>query len=345
MRIIVDAMGGDLAPQAMVEGAVQAAQELNLPITLVGREQAIRACLKEQNIQALPKQMEIRDASDVVDMHDEPATVLKKRKDSSMIVGLQMLRDGEGDAFVSAGSTGALLSAATLLVRRIRGIRRAAMGPVIPTKKGGALLIDCGATAECTPEFLLQFACMGAIYARTVLGVQEPRVALLNIGTEDSKGTELQKQSYLLLRRAGEQGLIRFIGNIEARDVPLGGADVVVSDGYTGNILLKGIEGTALFLADMMKGMFKKNLLTKLAAVLCMDGIRSFKKTMDYRQTGGTALIGLTKPVIKAHGSSDALAMKNAIRQAAEAVQANVAEKIAANIDAMRIPKEQNDAE
>jgi len=280
-----------------------------------------------------------------VDMHDDPATVVKKKKDSSMVVGLNMLKEGGGDAFVSAGSTGALLSAATLTVRRVKGIRRAAMAPQIPTKTGReAVLIDCGATADCTPEFLLQFAFMGSYYAEKVLGIENPRVALLNIGAEDSKGGELQKAVYPLLKQAGEAGAINFTGNIEARDVPLGGADVVVADGFSGNILLKGIEGTALFMA-MMKDMFKKNVLTKLAALLCMDGVKAFKKKMDYRETGGTALIGLSKPVIKAHGSSDALAIRNAIRQAIGAVEADVAATLAANMDHMVIPKEYQHAE
>ena len=306
----------------------------------------ILMALADHQIQTLPKGVEIANADDVVDMHDDPATVVKKKKDSSMVVGLTMLKEGGGDAFVSAGSTGALLSAATLIVRRVKGIRRAAMGPQIPTKTGReCVLIDCGATADCTPEFLLQFAFMGSYYAEKVLGIENPRVALLNIGAEDSKGGELQKAVYPLLKQAGEAGKINFTGNIEARDVPLGGADVVVSDGFSGNILLKGIEGTALFMASMMKDMFKKNILTKLAALLCMDGVKAFKKKMDYRETGGTALIGLNKPVIKAHGSSDALAIRNAIRQAIGAVEADVAATLAANMDHMVIPKEYQHAE
>lgn len=345
MRIIVDAMGGDNAPEAAALGAMQAAKDFGLEVVLVGRGEAILECLKKNGVQTLPKGVEIANADDVVDMHDDPATVIRTRKNSSMVVGLQMLRDGGGDAFVSAGSTGALLSAATLIVRRIKGIRRAAMGPVIPTKTGGCVLIDCGATADCTPEFLLQFAFMGSFYAKKMLGIESPRVGLLNIGTEDTKGGVLQKTVYPLLQKAGETGYINFIGNVEARDVPLGGADVVVADGFSGNILLKGIEGTALFLSGMMKDMFKKNLLTKLAAALCMDGIKSFKKKMDYRETGGTAFIGLTKPVIKAHGSSDALAIRNAVRQARDAVSANISEDIEANIDRMLVPKELENAE
>ena len=346
MRILVDAMGGDNAPDQIALGAIQAAKDFGCEAVLVGRGEAILQALKDQGIETLPKGVEIANADDVVDMHDDPATVVKKKKDSSMVVGLTMLKEGGGDAFVSAGSTGALLSAATLIVRRVKGIRRAAMGPQIPTKTGReCVLIDCGATADCTPEFLLQFAFMGSYYAEKVLGIENPRVALLNIGAEDSKGGELQKAVYPLLKQAGEAGKINFTGNIEARDVPLGGADVVVSDGFSGNILLKAIEGTALFMASMMKDMFKKNLLTKLAALLCMDGVKAFKKKMDYRETGGTVLIGLNKPVIKAHGSSDALAIRNAIRQAIGAVEADVAGTLAANMDHMVIPKEYQHAE
>ena len=346
MRILVDAMGGDLAPKAAALGAIRAAQELGTEVVLVGRGEAILQCLKENGVETLPKGVEIANAEDVVDMHDDPAAVVRKRKDSSMVVGLRMLAEGGGDAFISAGSTGALLTAATLVVKRIKGIRRAAMGPVIPTKAGGgAVLIDCGANAECTPEFLLQFAFMGSYYAQKMLKLERPRVGLLNIGTEDSKGGALQKEAYALLKKAGDAGYLNFIGNVEARDVPLGGADVVVADGFSGNILLKGIEGTALFMASMMKNMFKKNVLTKLAALLCMDGVKAFKKKMDYRETGGTALIGLSKPVIKAHGSSDALAIRNAIRQAIGAVEADVAATLAANMDHMVIPKEYQYAE
>ncbi len=340
MRIILDAMGGDHAPVAAALGAVDAAREYGCEVVLVGRGGQILQALKENGIETLPRGLEIANAEDVVDMHDDPATVIKTRAESSMVVGLRMLHEGGGDAFVSAGSTGALLSAATLIVRRVRGIRRAAMGPVIPTKDGGgALLIDCGATADCTPEFLLQFAVMGSICAKKLMGLDAPRVALLNIGAEDSKGGELQKAAYALLSRAGEQGVIRFTGNIEARDVPLGGADVVVSDGFSGNILLKGIEGTALFLSSMLKEMFGKNLLTKLAALLCSGGIRAFKRKMDYRETGGTLMIGLTRPVIKAHGSSDRLAFCNAIRQAAQAAQADLASDLAANMEHMVLPR------
>lgn len=328
MRIIVDAMGGDHAPSQVVLGAIDAVKSQDVEVVLVGRGETILETLKAEGIHDLPKGVEIANADDVVDMHDDAATVIKKRPESSMIVGLRMLADGQGDGFVSAGSTGALLTAATLIVKRIKGIRRAAMGPVMPTATGNCVLIDCGANAECTPEFLVQFAHMGAIYAEKVLDKKNPTVGLLNIGTEDTKGGELQKASYALLKAEREKGTINFIGNVEARDVPLGGADVVVSDGFSGNILLKGVEGTAKFMAGMMKQMFKKNFLTKIAALFCKSGIDAFKKKMDYRETGGTVFIGIKKPVVKAHGSSDRRAIECAIHQAAVAARTDVAGKI-----------------
>lgn len=345
MRILVDAMGGDNAPAAAALGAIRAAEALGTEVVLVGRGEEILKALADHQIQTLPKGVEIANADDVVDMHDDPATVLKKKPQSSMVVGLQMLRDGGGDAFVSAGSTGALLSAATLTVRRVKGIRRAAMGPVIPTATGSVMLIDCGATADCTPEFLLQFAFMGSYYAGKTLAIERPRVALLNIGAEDTKGGTLQKQTYALLQKANDAGYLNFVGNIEARDVPLGGADVVVADGFSGNILLKGIEGTALFMSSMVKDMFKKNLLTKLAALLCMSGVKSMKAKLDYRETGGTLLLGISKPVVKAHGSSDERAVFSAIRQAVQAVEAGFTEDIRQNVDKMIVPKELEHAE
>ena len=262
MKIILDAMGGDNAPQAVVQGALEAHAQCGADIVLVGREEAIRACLTGP----LPEGVEIVNATEVVEMCDDPATAFKRKKDSSLTVGLTMLKNGEGDAFVSAGSTGALLAGATLLVKRIRGVRRAAMGPVLPTATGRALLCDCGANAECTPEYLLQFAYLGSYYAEKVLGIVQPRVGLLNIGAEPSKGDTLRHETYALLEEAGQEGRLNFIGNIEARDVPLGGADVVVADGFSGNVLLKTIEGTAKFMSGMMKDMFKRNFLTKLAA-------------------------------------------------------------------------------
>ena len=319
MRIILDAMGGDNAPQAPVIGALQAAKDFGAQITLVGRGEEILSVLRSQGYHDLPEGMEIAHADEVVDMHDDPATVVRKRKNSSMMIGLKMLSDGLGDAFVSAGSTGALLTGATLLVKRVKGIRRAAIGPTMPNKTGGkTVILDCGANAECTPEFLLQFGLVGSIYAKKCLGVENPKIGLLNIGTEDSKGTPLQKEAYALLKEAGDKGIINFVGNTEARDVPLGAVDVVVCDGFAGNVLLKSIEGTAMFMGSLVSKMFKKNFLSKLSAALVMKDIKAFKKMLDYREIGGTPFLGIRKPVIKAHGSSDALAFRNAVRQAME---------------------------
>ena len=322
MKIILDAMGGDNAPEAPVLGAIEAVKAYGAQITLVGRGEAILAVLGKHGINDLPEGMEIANADDVVDMHDDPASVIHKRKNSSMIVGLKLLADGQGDAFVSAGSTGALLTGATLLVKRVKGIRRAAMAPAMPTKTGGKVIIcDCGANAECTPEFLLQFGLVGSAYAQKSLHLENPRVGLLNIGTEDSKGTPLQKEAYALLQQAAEQGLINFVGNVEARGVPLGEVDVVVCDGFSGNVLLKSIEGTAMFMGSQLKKIFKSSLMTKIGYLLCKSGVQEMVKLMDYREIGGTQFLGIKKPVIKAHGASDALAFRNAVRQAMAAAE------------------------
>ncbi len=331
MKIILDAMGGDLAPEAPVLGAIAASRDFGAQITLVGRGEEILAVMKKHGIRDLPEGMEIAHADDVVDMHDDPASIIHKRKNSSMVVGLKMLSDGQGDAFVSAGSTGALLTGATLLVKRVKGIRRAAMGPAMPNKTGGkTVILDCGANAECTPEFLLQFGLVGSLYAKRYLGVENPKIGLLNIGTEDSKGTDLQKQAYALLQGAADQGLINFVGNVEARDVPLGAVDVVVCDGFSGNVLLKSIEGTAMFMGSQLKKMFKKNLATKIGYLFSKSGVNDIKKLLDYRQIGGTPFLGIRKAVIKAHGSSDEIAFRNAIGQAMDAANSNIAQELEA---------------
>ncbi len=333
MKIILDAMGGDLAPTAPVLGALEAAKAYGVEITLVGRGESILEVLGKNGIDTLPEGIEIANADDVVDMHDDPATVLHKRKTSSMVIGLKMLADGQGDAFVSAGSTGALLTGATLLVKRVKGIRRAAMAPAMPNKKGGkTVILDCGANAECTPEFLLQFGMVGSAYAQKVLGIPNPRVGLLNIGTEDSKGGPLQREAYALLKQAGDQGLMNFTGNVEARGVPLGEVDVVVCDGFSGNVLLKSIEGTAMFVGSLMKRMFKKNLLSKAGYLLCKSGVQDMTKLLDYREIGGTQFLGIQKPVIKAHGASDTLAFRNAVKQAMEAAEGDFTRQLAEDL-------------
>ena len=329
MKIILDAMGGDLAPEAPVMGAIDAVKAFGAEITLVGRGEEILEVLKKNGIENLPKGIEICHADDVVDMHDDPDQVIRRRKNSSMVVGLRMLAEGKGDAFVSAGSTGALLTGATLIVKRIRGIRRAAMAPSMPTKAGHKVTIcDCGANAECTPEFLLQFGLVASAYAKYTLGIENPRVGLLNIGTEDSKGTPLQKAAYALLQDASAKGLLNFVGNVEARAVPLGEVDVVVCDGFNGNVLIKSIEGTAMFMGSMIKRMFKKNVGSKIGYLLCKSGLKDILKLLDSREIGGTQFLGIKKPVIKAHGNSDRLAFRNAVRQALTAANSNFTEQL-----------------
>ena len=338
MKIILDAMGGDNVPQAPVLGAVDAAKDFGAEIVLVGREDEILNVLKENGMDALPAGISIVNAPDVVDMHDDPASVCRKKKDSSMVVGLRSLAEDQGDAFISAGSTGALLSGATLIVKRVKGIRRAAMGPCMPNKAGGkTVLLDCGANAECTPEFLLQFGLVGTLYARKTLGIQNPRVGLLNIGSEDSKGTPLQKEAYVLLTDAHNKGLLNFIGNVESRDVLLGGVDVVVCDGFSGNVLLKSIEGTAMFMGSLMKHkIFKRNIFSRIGYLLCKPGVDEVMKMMDYREIGGTQFLGIKKPVIKAHGASDRLAFRNAVRQAMDAARNDMTEELERSLAAMK---------
>ena len=337
MKIILDAMGGDNAPLEIVKGGLAGGRRWGADIVFTGDESAIREALCACGHGEVPAGVEIAATSQTVDMCDDPATVFRRKKDTSMGVGLTMLREGGGDAFVSAGSTGALLTGATLITKRIHGIRRAAMAPVIPTTTGQAVLIDCGANAECTPEYLVQFAYLGDFYARQVLGLKSPRVGLLNIGAEDSKGTDLQKQTLARLREAAAAGHMNFIGNIEAKEAIKGGCDVIVTDGFSGNILLKSMEGVGNFAGTALKKMFKKNLLTKLAALAVMPGLNEFKGRLDPNKVGGTAFIGISKPVIKAHGASNAEAIENAVGQAAAFARSGLIEKIEENIDLMKI--------
>lgn len=332
MRILVDAMGGDLAPDEIVKGAVHAQQELGAEIVLVGQRAAIETCLRNKQAK-----LEIIDASEVITMDDDPSTATRRKKDASMTVALNMLRDGKGDAVVSAGSTGALLTGATLIVKRIHGIRRAALAPVLPNGDAGVMLIDCGANADCTPEYLLQFAYMGKFYTHDLLGCDNPRIGLLNIGAEETKGTELQKQTYALLKEAHEAGRLNFVGNVEARDVFSGNVDVLVCDGFSGNVLLKCIEGTAMMLMKRLKGIFYKNTANKLAAAVLKKDVYALKSLFDPSEVGGTALLGISKPVIKAHGSSDARAIRSAVRQAITFIDSDVIGSIEKNVAYMRI--------
>lgn len=329
MNIIVDAMGGDHAPKATVLGAIAASKEYDVKITLVGQGDAILKVLEENQMAELPSGVEIAHASQVVEMCDDPTAVLRQKKDSSLVVGLNLLKEGQGDAFVSAGNTGALLGGATLLVKRIPGVRRAALAPVIPSSDGHTLLLDAGANITCTPEYLYQFAFMGSVYAKEVLGRDKPRIGLINNGTEDSKGTELQLATLPLLREAHAQGKINFIGNMESRDAMLGVADVLVTDGWTGNMILKTMEGAGKFMGDELKSMFYENTGTKLAGLLMKKQLAQLKSKMSSSSVGGTALLGVQKPVIKAHGSSSALAITNAVRQARDFTQSGVISQIA----------------
>ncbi len=340
MKIIIDAMGGDNAPKAMVQGALLARKEWpDTEIVLTGREEAIRAAAAECGAAELPEGITIRPASEVIEMSDDPAMAFKRKKDSSMTVGLNMLRDGEGDAFISAGSTGALLSGATLVVKRIRGIRRAAMAPVIPSAAGQMVLCDCGANAECTAEYLLQFAFLGSFFAKRMLGIEQPRVGLLNIGAEEEKGDALRHETFALLQAADAAGRIHFIGNVEASTAMMGGADVVVADGFTGNVLLKGIEGTAKMMSGVIKKMFLSSSKTKVAALLVKNEFGAVKKMLDPNEVGGTPFLGISKPVLKAHGSSDARAVFNAVRQARSFAASGFIDDIEANIDYMRLDR------
>ncbi len=338
MNIIIDAMGGDLAPAEPVRGALRAHKELGCDITLVGREADIRKVLADDKAD-LPEGVTIVNATEVVEICDDPARVCLRKKDSSMSVGLRMVRDGKGDAFISAGSTGALLSGATLIVRRIPGIKRAAVAPVVPTGAGSAVLIDAGANAECTAEYMLQFAFMGSFYAQKVLGRENPRVGLINIGAEPSKGSELYKEVYARLKRAGDAGRINFVGNVEPTSLASPDAvDVLVADGFVGNIVLKTMEGTANFIVHGLKDLFMTNAKTKMGYLMIKGNMGGFKKMLDSRVTGGTAFLGVQAPVIKAHGNSDAFAFFNAVKQAIQFVSAGVEQEIIENMDHMILP-------
>ena len=336
MRIIIDAMGGDNAPAAIVQGAVDAQKEFGVDIVLVGQEEAVKACLESCGA-AGNEHIRVVHAEEVITMCDDPATACRVKRDSSMTVALNLLKKGEGDALVSAGSTGALLTGATLFVKRITGIRRAAVAPVIPNGEKGVLLIDSGANAECSEEYLMQFAFMGSFYAQTIMGIENPRVALLNNGAEESKGTEMHRRSYALLKEAAATGRLNFVGNVEGGDVFFDKCDVIVSDGFAGNILLKSIEGTAKFMMKKLKGAFMSSLKAKIGALLVKKGVYQLKSLLDVSEVGGTPFLGITKPVIKAHGNSNARAIRSAVKQAIGFVEGGFIEKINENIEILKV--------
>ena len=324
MKIIIDAMGGDNAPAEILRGAADAVAELGVEILAVGDQKVILACAAEHNI---PLQgIQILQASQAIEMCEEPAKAVRTKKDSSLVVGLKALAEGQGDAFVSAGSTGALLVGATFIVKRIKGVKRPALGAVMPSAEGPFILVDTGANVECTVPMLCQFARLGDIYMKKILGIQNPRVALANIGAEETKGTPLQVEAYQALEKLPD---MQFTGNIEVRDIAFGKADVVVADGFTGNVIVKMYEGVAKMITNSLKAMFMKNLASKLSYLGVKGGMDEFKKKMDYKQYGGAPIIGVQKPVVKAHGSSDARAFCNAIKQAIDCTQNDVCGAIA----------------
>ncbi len=320
MKIIVDAFGGDNAPLEVIKGCAQAVEKLGVNIILTGSRSKIEKCAADNGISL--RGIEIAHTDDVFDIHEKPNEIVKSGKNSSMGLGLSLLADGKGDAFVSAGSTGALVMGATFIVKRIKGIKRVAPSPILPGDKGSFILLDAGANTECRPEMLAQFAVMGSAYMEKVMGIKSPKVALLNIGAEETKGRELEIESYKLLSESG----LNFVGNIEPRDLPKGEVSVVVTDGFTGNVVLKLYEGMGSFFAKKIKWIFSGAGV--LGALFSIGKIKAFKEQMDYRKVGGSALLGVRKPVIKAHGSSDAKAFFNAVRQAKKCVDGSVTKVI-----------------
>lgn len=325
MNILIDAFGGDNAPLEILKGARRAKDKYNTDITLVGDTAKIRACAEKNSIHIAD--LGLLQADGVFQMETQPTEILKSGKNTSMAVGLQALSDGKGDAFVSAGSTGALLVGATFIVKRIKGVKRPVIGGVMPSAKSPFILVDTGANVECSVPMLCQFANLGSIYMQKILGVKNPRVALANIGTEETKGTKLQVEAYKAL---SEMDNIHFTGNIEVRDIAFGAADVIVADGFTGNVILKMYEGVAKMITNELKAMFKKNPISMLSYLGVKSGMDDFKEKMNYKKYGGAPIIGVQKTVIKAHGSSDAYAIENAVRQAIDCVNGDVAGEIAA---------------
>ena len=327
MRVIVDAFGGDNAPLEVIKGCARAVSELCVNVVLTGSRNKIEKCAAENGISL--SGIEIEHTDDVFDIHEEPKEIIKSGSNSSMALGLRLLSEGKGDAFVSAGSTGALVMGATFIVKRIKGIKRVAPSPVMPADNGSFVLVDAGANTECRPEMLVQFAVMGSAYMEKVMGVKDPRVGLLNIGSEETKGRELEIAAYKLLEESG----LNFVGNIEARDMPKGEVQVVVTDGFTGNIALKLYEGMGSFFSKKLKWIFSG--LGKIGAIVSLGKIKELRRQMDYKEVGGSALLGVKKPVIKAHGSSDATAFFNAVRQAKKIVDGNVIGEIESYVSRM----------
>lgn len=326
MKIIVDAFGGDHAPDEILKGCVMAAEEYGVELVLTGDRGEIEKAAKRLSLEAAVGQMEILHCTQVLSMETEPGAVLKEMQDSSMAVGLRALAAGKGDAFASAGNSGALVVGATMMVKRIKGIKRVTFAPVMPKKEGFFMLADGGANVDCRPVMLQQFALMGSVYMNKVMGIDAPAVALVNVGEEAHKGDSLRQETYKLLEKDNR---IRFVGNIEGREVPGAGADVVITDGFTGNVMLKLYEGVAGTLMGKIKNVFEKRLLNKLAAAVVLKDMRALKSSVDYNEYGGAPVMGAKKPVFKIHGSAKARTVKNALKLTCDYAKSGITEEIA----------------
>lgn len=311
MKIIVDGFGGDNAPGEILLGCAQAMDELGVEIALTGDRARLEPAAKELGVAGHLGRMEVIPCGGVLTMEDEPTSILKEKADSSMAAGLRALAEGRGDAFASAGNSGAMVVGATAIVKRIKGVKRVTFAPILPKSRGFFMLSDGGANVDCRPEMLVQFGLMGAVYMEKVMGVKAPRVGLCNVGSESHKGDGLRQQAYALLQECKD---INFTGNVEARDLPYDGCDVAVADGFTGNMLLKLYEGVALALMDQIKGVLTSGLKNKLAAAMVYNDMKQLKKHMDYNEYGGAPIMGARKPVFKIHGSAKASTVKNALR-------------------------------
>ncbi|MCB2358371.1 phosphate acyltransferase PlsX [Clostridium estertheticum] len=327
MVVVVDGMGGDFCPNAVVEGCIAAIKEYNIEILITGSEELIREELKKHTYDT--NKIKIINTTEVIDVSEHPVMAVKRKKDSSLVKALNLVKNGEADAIISAGSTGAFLAGCTLIVGRIKGINRPALAPVMPGKKMPFMIIDCGANAECKPNYLLQFGLMGKIYFENILKVVNPSVGLVNIGSEEEKGNELSKATFKLLKEAN----LNFVGNVEAREIPTGDVNVLVCDGFTGNVILKLYEGTVATIFDLLKTSIMASVRTKIGGMLLKPVFKKFKKDFDYKEYGGAAFLGVNGICIKAHGSSDAKAFKNAIKQATIFYDNNVVDKLKLEIE------------
>ena len=332
MIILLDAMGGDNAPDANIKGAVNAIKDIEAEVCLIGNKDIINNKIKEfygkDDIKEISPKLSIYYTTETIEMCDIPTQAIKNKKDSSMVVGFRLLKEGKGDVFISAGNSGALLTGATLLIGRIKGIDRPAIAGILPSYKGRLMLMDCGANTNCKPINLLQFAQMATIYNRNTFGIEHPTVGLLNIGTEETKGNDLVKESYQLLKEKAEELDINFVGNVEGRDAFSGKLDILIADGYTGNVFLKTVEGVGKLVKRTLSESIKKNIFTTIGAIPALPSINSLKKAMDYKEYGGALFLGVKRPVVKAHGSSDAKVFEFTIKQAEQFVKNKAVEKM-----------------